>query len=112
MVTDPQARADYIHNTLMSWVGDSNNDREFNSSDLVAVFGAGEYEDEVAGNSTYATGDWDGNKEFDSSDLVAAFTDGGYEVGPGPPPAAAAVPEPSSLILLLIGMLACLWRAR
>ncbi len=111
-LTDPQARADYIHNTLMSWVGDSNNDREFNSSDLVAVFGAGEYEDEVAGNSTYATGDWDGNKEFDSSDLVAAFTDGGYEVGPGPPPAAAAVPEPSSLILLLIGMLACLWRAR
>ena len=104
------ARTDYIHTTLNSWVGDSNNDGEFNSGDLVAVFGAGEYEDAVEGNSSYATGDWDGNKEFDSSDLVAAFTDGGYEVGPRTE--VAAVPEPSSVVLLIIGMLACVRRAR
>ena len=104
----PAARIDYIHNTLNSWVGDSNNDGEFNSGDLVAVFSAGEYEDAIAGNSSYATGDWDGNKDFESSDLVAAFSDGGYELGARP--AIAAVPEPSSAVLLLIGLLACLRR--
>lgn len=98
-LTDPQGRLDYIHNTLNSWVGDSNNDGEFSSADLVAVFGAGEYEDGIAVNSTYATGDWNGDKDFDSSDLVAAFTDGGYEIGPRA--AVQAVPEPSSTLWLL-----------
>lgn len=99
-LTDPQTRLDYIHNTLNSWVGDSNNDGEFSSADLVAVFGSGEYEDGIAGNSTYATGDWNGDKDFDSSDLVAAFTDGGYEIGPRA--AVQAVPEPSSMALGLL----------
>jgi hypothetical protein len=48
-------------------------------------------------------GDWDGNQLFTSADFVAAFADGGYEAGPRPG-AVSAVPEPSSLVLVLIGL--------
>ena len=54
-------------------IGDSNNDGVFDSADLVAIFAAGEYEDGIESNSTFAEGDWNGDGEFDSSDLVAAF---------------------------------------
>lgn len=83
-----------------TWVGDANLDGEFNSSDLVTAFEAGEYEDGVAMNSTWSEGDWNADGEFDSSDFVAAFGDGGYEVGPRQ--AVAVVPEPSALVLFLI----------
>lgn len=86
-----------------TWFGDSNLDGEFNSGDLVAVFEAGQYEDDIDKNSTWATGDWDGDQEFTSSDMVVAFTDGGYELGPRP--AVNAVPEPTSLVLLLVGLI-------
>ena len=108
---DAAGRLDYIRNTLNSWVGDSNNDGEFSSSDLIAVFSAGEYEDAVDGNSTYATGDWNGDGDFNTSDLVFAFSDGGYELGPRGP-GAATVPEPSGVALLLIGAAACFRRRR
>ena len=100
-LTDPQERADYVHNVLNTWIGDSNLDGEFNSSDFVVVFSAGEYEDGVAGNSKWATGDWNGDKEFDTSDFVTAFSDGGYEKGPRTP---AAVPEPIGIG----GLVACI----
>ena len=74
------------------------------------MFSAGEYEDGVAGNSTWGTGDWNADLEFGSGDLVAAFTDGGYEAGPRR--AMTAVPEPSSCILLALGMLLMLKRRR
>ena len=51
------------------------------SSDLVRVFQAGEYEDQIEGNSSFGTGDWNGDGEFDSSDLVMAFQAGHYEAG-------------------------------
>ncbi len=53
--------------------GDANRDGVFNSSDLVAVFQIGEYEDNIAGNSTWDEGDWDGDGEFTTADIVAAF---------------------------------------
>ena len=83
---------------LHTYIGDANLDGEFNSSDLVAVFISGEYEDDAIGNSTWGTGDWDGNGDFESSDLVFAFIDGGFEAGPR---AAAAVPEPTSIAMAL-----------
>lgn len=58
--------------------GDVNFDRQFNSADLIAVFQAGEYEDLIVGNSTWADGDWDGDGEFTTSDLVKAFQAGRY----------------------------------
>ena len=58
--------------------GDANGDGRFNSTDLVLVFQAGEYEDGIAQNSTYAEGDWNGDGDFDTSDLILAFQAGYY----------------------------------
>ena len=77
------------------------NRRQFNSSDLVQVFASVKYETgEAAG---WAEGDWDGSGLFDSSDMVAAFADGGYEQGVRPD--AVAVPEPMSVMLLVMGLI-------
>lgn len=65
-------------------VGDANDDGLFNSSDLVAIFQAGEYEDAVSDNSTFDDGDWNGDGEFDSVDLVLAFQLGHYLAGDPP----------------------------
>ncbi len=46
---------------------------------MIAVFIVGEYEDTVAGNSTWSEGDWNGDGEFDSGDMITAFVAGGYE---------------------------------
>ena len=62
--------------------GDANLDGGFDSSDLVAVFQTGEYEDGIAGNSVWADGDWNGDGEFDSSDIVTAFQAGRYTAEP------------------------------
>ena len=82
--------------------GDANKDGLFDSTDLVQVFQAGEYEDDMPQNSYWTTGDWTGNGEFDSSDLVAAFLTGRYEAEA----AVVAVPEPSAMVLLLFGLIA------
>lgn len=83
-----------------SFIGDSNLDGEFNSTDFVVVFTANQYEDAIAGNSTWATGDWNADGDFNSSDFVAAFTSGGYEKGPRAP----AVPEPSAYLMIAFGL--------
>ena len=92
-----------IHYTLNSGLGDANLDGWFDSSDLVSVFTSGEYEDTIAGNSTWATGDWNGDTEFTSSDFVDALSKFTYTaVRPAP---ASAVPEPGSQVLLLTSWL-------
>ena len=58
---------------------------------------AGQYEDGIAANSSWATGDWNGDAELESGDLVLAFQAGGYELGPRA--ATAGVPEPSAWML-------------
>ena len=95
---DRTAWVTVLNNT---YFGDSNLDGEFNSSDFVTVFGAGEYEDETAGNSLWAEGDWNGDGDFNSGDFVLAFSGGGYEKGPRAP---QAVPEPAAIWLLLAGL--------
>lgn len=91
-----------------TFVGDSNFDGEFNSSDFVTVFTAGKYETQTA--ATWAEGDWNGSGFFDSSDFVAAFSGGGYELGPRQ--AVSSVPEPGSLALLAMGFVALVRRRR
>ena len=91
----------WINELRKTYVGDSNLDGVFDTTDFVGVFQAGQYEDGVAGNSTWETGDWNGDTEFDSGDFVAAFQGGGFEQGPRA--AVAAVPEPAAALLLLIG---------
>ncbi|MCA9148253.1 MAG: PEP-CTERM sorting domain-containing protein [Planctomycetales bacterium] len=98
-VVDQADLAFWVHDLKQTYFGDANLDGEFSSSDLVAVFEAGQYEDSVPLNSTWATGDWNGDGDFTSSDLVSAFADGGYEQGPRA--AAQAVPEPATATLLL-----------
>ena len=53
--------------------GDSNHDGRFDSSDLVVVFAAAEYEDDIVGNSTFEEGDWNGDGDFTTAELVFAF---------------------------------------
>ena len=84
-----------------SWFGDANLDGEFNTSDFVKVFEAGKYEtEEEAG---WAEGDWDGSGFFDTGDFVKAFQDGGYQQGLKM--VAAAVPEPTSVLLFMTGLM-------
>ena len=109
MVNDADRLA-WIKDLKNTYVGDSNFDGEFNSTDFVAVFTAGEYEDGIAENSSWATGDWNGDHEFDSSDFVSAFTDGGYELGPRA--ATQAVPEPSTCLSLIVGFLVVMLRRK
>ncbi|MCA9217826.1 MAG: LamG domain-containing protein [Planctomycetales bacterium] len=107
---DAADRTVWIKEERKTWVGDSNLDGEFNSTDFVSVFAAGEYEDATAQNSTWAEGDWNGDADFDSSDFVAAFTDGGYEMGARPP--AAAVPEPNGYAALAALLLPLFFRRK
>lgn len=74
--------ADWIHGFARTTSGDANLDTVFTNDDLVAVFTAGQFEDEIVGNSTWATGDWNGDAEFTNDDLVLAFLDGGYNREP------------------------------
>jgi hypothetical protein len=81
--------------------GDANIDGVFNATDIVQVLQAGEYLDQLAGNSTWAEGDWNNDGEFDSLDLVAALQGGGYGQALA---VMAPVPEPSSALLGLIAL--------
>lgn len=69
-----------IRDILQTTPGDANLDGVFNSSDLVAIFMAGQYEDQAKGNSGWAQGDWDCDGDFTSSDLLLAFQVGHYQV--------------------------------
>ena len=57
---------------------DANLDGRFDTSDLVAIFQRGEYEDAIAGNSTWSDGDWNCDGDFTTSDLVVALQKGGW----------------------------------
>ena len=67
-----------IFGTLGTTYGDSNLDGIFDSSDLVAIFARGKYEDGISQNAGWADGDWNCDSEFDTNDLVLAFQQGGY----------------------------------
>ncbi len=98
----------WVGELFNSWIGDANLDGEFNSSDLVVVLSAGKYE--VEEDAIWSSGDFNGDGRANSSDLVAALSDGGYEVGPRA--GVAAVPEPTTLVLLVLGSATLLGRRR
>ncbi len=97
-VLDIQAWVGDLENT---WVGDSNLDGEFNSTDFISAFQAGKFE--TAEMSVWSEGDWTGDGVFESGDLVAAFQDGGFELGPRS--AGQSVPEPMSLLMLAVSVI-------
>jgi hypothetical protein len=78
---DSEDARELIENVLNTSFGDSNLDGIFDSSDLVAIFQRGEYEDTVEGNSTWSEGDWNGDGDFNTSDLVIAFAAATYVRG-------------------------------
>jgi hypothetical protein len=88
----------WVKDLKLTYFGDANLDGEFNSSDLVAVLASGAYEADV--DSVWSTGDFNADGRTNSSDLVAALADGGYEAGPRA--AVASVPEPASVMLLMM----------
>ena len=105
---DLDDRKIWIKDYRGTWFGDANLDGEFKSGDLVFVFDSGKYENfEMA---SWSEGDWDGNRFFDSGDLVAAFVDGGYETGPAP--ATSGVPEPTSIVILMVSVIGIAIRGR
>ncbi|MEZ6116689.1 MAG: dockerin type I domain-containing protein [Pirellulaceae bacterium] len=63
----------FIRDILKTRPGDVNLDGQFDSTDLVLVFQAGEYDDALVRNSSYSTGDWNCDQEFDSADFVTVF---------------------------------------
>ncbi len=99
----------WLHDLKKTWVGDANLDMVFDSNDFVQVFVAGKYES--AQSAGWMEGDWNGDQLFDTNDFVAAFVDGGYEIGQRPG-AVSAVPEPSSIVLVLLGLASLLSVAR
>ena len=68
-----------IKDVFKTSFGDANLDGAFDSSDLVQVFEASEYEDLIAGNSTWSEGDWNCDGEASTRDMVNAFIDGAYQ---------------------------------
>ena len=91
----------WIEELKTTYFGDANLDGEFNSSDFISVLIVGEYEDGIPANSGWADGDWNGDKDFSSSDFILALTGGGYEMGPRA--AAAVVPEPGTVLGMIMG---------
>jgi hypothetical protein len=98
----------WVKDLFDSWIGDADLNGEFNSGDLVTVLASGTYEADV--NAVWTTGDFNGDGRTNSSDLVAALADGGYELGPRP--AVSSVPEPASMVLVLLAVGAVFCRDR
>ena len=95
-----------VEEVIGTWFGDSNLDGEFGTADLIQIFQAGEYEDSIAANSTWAEGDWNGDQEFDTGDLIMSFQSGGFEIGQRTK--VASVPEPASWAFCLFAGIAIL----
>jgi hypothetical protein len=107
--TDIEDRRVWIEDLSNTFYGDSDFSGEFNSSDFVKVFVPAKYETGQA--ATWEEGDWNGDKVFNSSDFVTAFGAGGYEKGPREG-GLQVVPEPSSVILMTLGLLLGIRRKR
>jgi uncharacterized protein YjbI with pentapeptide repeats len=101
----------WIKDTKRTWYGDANLDGRFDSDDLVEIFQSGKYEKgwlnrvgrPEGDEAGWSQGDWNGDGIFSSSDLVIAFQDGGYEQGPRSD--AVAVPEPTTVLLFIAGVI-------
>ena len=88
--------------------GDTNLDRQINSTDLFAILAAGKYNHPELGPATWSEGDFTGDALVNSSDLFAMLGAAKFNAGPytmsTPTAALAAVPEPSSIVFAVIAL--------
>jgi hypothetical protein len=126
-IHDPRASARYDLNAdgivdlddLRYWVeeikgtsiGDANLDGTFGTGDLISVFTAGQYEDQIDDNSVWTTGDWNCDEDFTTGDMVYAFQYGDYEPL-SRASVAQAVPEPGLIGIWLTMVVSALRRGR
>jgi hypothetical protein len=75
---DAEDHSKLIADYLGSMPGDADLNRVFTTNDLVTVFVAGQFEDEIEDNSGWSDGDWNADGDFDTQDLVLAFQSGTY----------------------------------
>jgi hypothetical protein len=68
-----------VRDILGTSVGDADLNGVFDSTDLVAAFQAGQFENGAAGRATWATGDWNCDGHFTTTDLVMAFAAAAYK---------------------------------
>ena len=101
---DQEDRSTWVIDLKNTWFGDADLNGEFNTTDLVALFQKGEFEDDLELNSTWDSGDFNGDGEFNTTDFVTAFQGGGFEKGPRN--AVQEVPEPRGLLLAALACLA------
>ena len=80
-VLDSKDHRNWIEKLRGTYLGDSNLDGLFTTSDIDLALAAGTYQDSIRGNSTWRTGDWNGDGDFDKRDIDAAFQAGGFERG-------------------------------
>ena len=87
--------------------GGANKDFSVDTQDIIAVLAAAKFE---TGNpATFAEGDFNDDGVFNTADIIEMLSAGLFETGPYFEPAAVSaenIPEPSSFLLLALGMLA------
>lgn len=91
-------------NTNTYYPGDANLDHVFDSVDLIEILARGHWEKPYipwGPPPQWEDGDFNADRTVNSADLIYAL--GGNTYGNGP--SSASVPEPTSIILLLIGLL-------
>ncbi len=73
------ADLDFLFESILrTSVADINLDGVFDGRDLALALASGEFEDEIADNSTWSSGDWNCDGEFTTGDIVRAFRGGNF----------------------------------
>ncbi|MEZ6119437.1 MAG: hypothetical protein R3C28_23110 [Pirellulaceae bacterium] len=63
----------WINQLARTYIGDSDFDGKFGTSDFVLAFQNDVYEDGIPNNATWLSGDWNGDGDFTTADFVTAF---------------------------------------
>ena len=95
--------------------GDTNLDRQVNSTDLFNILAAGTYNNPANWPATWGQGDFNDDGAVNSDDLFLILATGKYNQGPysSVAPALQAVPEPSAFALAVCSLVALIcWRGR
>jgi hypothetical protein len=98
LAIDREDHRTWVEDVRRTWFGDANLDGRFDAGDIIMVLQGSEYDDGIAGNSSWMDGDWNADLEFDNHDLIFALQSNGYEQGLHAA-VAAPVPEPSGAVL-------------